>query len=130
MTIGRRCFHSQNYDTAPGYVRFNGKCLSMSGFDSDNGVRLVQWDCVDQANQRWQIVNGNIVSRLDFDFAYRKNLRNFFFNQDSSFQLKSEQSSKCLTAEGDGSYMDQWDCLGSDAAPHQSWMIKVTKNFD
>lgn len=54
--------HSQNYDTTAGYVKFNGKCLSMSGFDSDNGVRLVQWDCVDQANQRWQIVNGDIVS--------------------------------------------------------------------
>ncbi|XP_037048900.1 uncharacterized protein LOC119083321 [Bradysia coprophila] len=93
-----------NYDTTAGYVKFNGKCLSMSGFASDNGVRLIQWDCVDQANQRWQIVNGDI---------------------DSNFQLKSEQSGKCLTAEAEGAYMDQYECYGRDSAPHQSWMIRT-----
>lgn len=36
-------------------------------------------------------------------------------------QLKS--IGKCLTAEGCGTYSDQWDCVGTDGAPHQSWIL-------
>lgn len=55
----------------------------------------------------------------------RKILKFSTINKDSHFQLKSEQSGKCLTAEAGGTYMDQWDCYSSATAPHQSWMIKV-----
>lgn len=34
-----------------------------------------------------------------------------------------KSTGKCLTAEGGGTYLDQWDCVGTDAAPHQSWTI-------
>jgi len=44
--------------------------------------------------------------------------------QRGSFQLQLKSSGRCLTAEGGGTYMDQWDCLGTAAAPHQSWAIE------
>lgn len=39
----------------------SSKCLSLNGFASDNGVRILIWDCVGQDNQKWSIVNGNSV---------------------------------------------------------------------
>lgn len=34
-----------------------------------------------------------------------------------------KSTGKCLTAEGGGTYVDYWDCFGTDAAPYQSWTI-------
>lgn len=36
-----------------------------------------------------------------------------------------KQTGKCLTAEGGGTFLDQWDCVGTGAAPHQSWTLDV-----
>lgn len=40
-----------------------------------------------------------------------------------------KSTGKCLTAEGEGTYLDQWDCLG-DAAPHQSWTLDVIDDIE
>lgn len=91
-------------ESQAGYVQFDasGKCLSLNGFSGENGVHILIWDCVGQDNQRWNVVNGDIGH---------------------TFQLQLKQTGKCLTADGGGTYLDQWDCLGTDAAPHQSWTI-------
>lgn len=47
----------------PGYIQFDysSKCVSLNGFASDNGVRTLTWDCINQDNQKWSIVNGDSV---------------------------------------------------------------------
>lgn len=114
-------------ETTAGYISFDigSKCLSLNGFADDNGVHILIWDCVGQDNQRWSIVNGDSV-RSDCVLDFR---RNTFMNestlQGSSFQLQLKQTGKCLTAEGGGTYVDQWDCIGTSAAPHQSWTLDL-----
>lgn len=55
----------QNMVDEFGYIRFDlgGRCVSLRGFSRENGIRNVLWDCVNQENQKWKIVNGNPVSR-------------------------------------------------------------------
>lgn len=36
-----------------------------------------------------------------------------------------KSTGKCLTAEGGGTYLDQWDCVGTDNAPHQTWILDI-----
>lgn len=43
--------------------------------------------------------------------------------QDGNFQLQNVGSSRCLTAEKEGILIDQWECVGEAAAPHQTWRI-------
>lgn len=66
---------------AGGYVQFDvsGRCLSLKGFDKDNGVPVLLWDCVNQENQMWKIVNGVLV-RMRYWSTHRPMINSPFYS--------------------------------------------------
>lgn len=64
FTLFFKPYGFQDIENEPGYIQFDvsGKCLSLNGFASDNGVHILIWDCVNQDNQKWGVVNGDLVS--------------------------------------------------------------------
>ena len=81
----------------------NNQYLEIVGAGTSNGDSIgfgaLDWS----DNQKWTMVNGVF---------------------DGPYQLKNIHSNKCLTMEGVAGvnqYLDQWDCEGQTAAPHQTW---------
>lgn len=70
---------------------------------------------------KWKF--GKIINVCSRSF-HLINFKNYPTFQGGKFQLQLKSTGKCLTAEGEGTYLDQWDCVG-DSAPHQSWTLDI-----
>jgi hypothetical protein len=70
----------------------SGLCLDVSGASKNNGAKVVQWTCGNQANQKWRIVS----------------------TKDGWYEIRAVHSNKCLDVKGgarnDGAKLQQWAC--------------------
>ena len=82
----------------------SGRCITGDPRSppTNSGWNTTAWDCLDQPHQSWKIGGSDLGAA-------------------SPFQLVGSNA-KCLTAEADGVYFDQYSCEGKDTAPHQ-WFI-------
>lgn len=88
------------------YVRLvsveSNRCLNVEGASFDNGVQVIQWDCVDTPNNHWRFEN--VEGHPDY------------------FRVRAGNSDKCLNVEGgslmNGARVIQWPCSNSN---NENW---------
>nr|WP_240351733.1 RICIN domain-containing protein [Streptomyces olivoreticuli] len=78
-------------------VSHSGKCLDLNSVNpgnTKNGARALQWECDGSSTQQWRAIP----------------------TDNSSFELRSVPSTKCLEVENSGTQagatVQQWDCNG------------------
>jgi hypothetical protein len=75
----------------------SGKCMHVHGGGNANGANITQWECVDQPNVQWQMVQTK---------------------EPGYFFLKARHSGKCAHVHGggnaNGANITQWDCVEQD----------------
>ena len=80
----------------------SGRCVDITGFNTNDGTRLQLYDCTGGWNQRWSYTNNTFVN---------------------------PQSGKCLNVSGggtgNGSAVNLWTCNGSGA---QRWQLQSNGN--
>jgi poly(3-hydroxybutyrate) depolymerase len=81
----------------------SGRCVDITGLNTNDGNRLQLYDCTDGWNQRWSFTNNTFVN---------------------------PQSGKCLNISGgataNGSAVNMWTCNGSGA---QRWQVQSNGNI-
>jgi hypothetical protein len=81
----------------------SGKCLTIGGGNLAEGARVVQWDCLSVADQKWQIIP--IGTR--------------------AMQLRNMRTGKCLTADPAAPQAAAFQVTCS-ADPRQAWLLVKT----
>jgi hypothetical protein len=89
-----------------GFVnRHSNLCLSVDGARTENGVRMLQWECGPQDNQQWILTPADPANT-----AY--------------YQIRSAESGRCLSVSNAGTAngvpLLQWDCGTRD---NQQWKL-------
>jgi len=81
----------------------SGRCVDITGFNTNDGTRLQLFDCTGSWNQQWSLTNNTFVN---------------------------PQSGKCLNANGggtgNGTAVNLWTCNGSGA---QRWQVQSNGNI-
>ena len=88
-------------------AKHSDKCLAVSGGNSfrDNGVPVIQWDCIDtENNQKWQV--------LPVGFGWYKIV--------AKHSGKALETRDGVGATGNGVTAQQWDYVG---VPNQQWWL-------
>lgn len=88
-------------------AKHSDKCLAVSGGNSfrDNGVPVIQWDCIDtENNQKWQV--------LPVGFGWYKII--------AKHSGRGLETSGGVGATGNRVAAQQWDYVG---APNQKWWL-------
>jgi murein DD-endopeptidase MepM/ murein hydrolase activator NlpD len=79
------------------------KCAQVNGASAGNGATISQWDCVDQQNVRWRLVDAG----------------------DQHVFIKAQHSGKCMQVAGashdNGAPITQWECGNQD---HFRWKVE------
>jgi hypothetical protein len=87
--------------------RHSNLCLSVDGASTDNGARVLQWDCGTQENQQWRLVA----------------------TSGGYYQVRAGHSDKCLSVSDrsthNGAPVIQWEC-GLQA--NQQWKLDQKDN--
>ena len=126
------------------------KCLTLYGFNYDDGAAMVQWDCWNGPDQNWFLrpVGDyvNVVSLFSnkcldvYNYSLDNNAAVVMYtcnlagasNQEwrvvstgnNDFVLKARHSNKCLDVfayrHNNGASVVQWDCL---YGPNQKWHL-------
>lgn len=81
----------------------SGRCLAVGGGNMAEGARIIQWECLGIADQKWQIVT--IGTR--------------------AVQLRNIRSGKCLTADP-ASFQAAAFQVTCSADPRQAWLLMKT----
>lgn len=111
-------------------------CLDLGGASIDNGTPIQLWECIGSGNQKWDFVNGQLVTALSHDkcvdagnlqdgfnlmlwdcggwpqqlWAYDSNTKAVFLSQ--------SQEGLCMDIPGNsvynGAQLQVWDCYGGD----------------
>lgn len=88
--------------TAGLVARNSQRCASVDGASTANGARVIQYDCVEAANQQWRLV----VTSAGF------------------YTISAVNSGKCLFVTGasvqNGAAIIQYDCVGGT---NQEWRL-------
>jgi subtilisin family serine protease len=131
-------------------ARHTGKCLDIFDGQTGNAARAIQWTCVGEANQHWQIIplgndyfkfiarhsnkvlgvlsgslaNGAAVVQLIDDGTAAQQWR--IINTDNGYvRIMARHSNKALEVDGgvtfDGAKVQQWDYFG---LTHQQWLLR------
>ncbi|MEV6243610.1 RICIN domain-containing protein [Lentzea sp. NPDC051838] len=94
---------NSEYGTVIFANRSSGKCLDLNGGSVDNGATVIQWNCHNGSNQRWDIVLPTGVDPGTYD---------------GPIMFRNLATGKCLDLNGgssaNGTAFIQWDCKGSD----------------
>jgi hypothetical protein len=92
-------------------AKHSGKCLDVAGGALVNGVRVVQWDCNQEENQKWTLTPVG----------------------DGYYKIIAKHSGKSLdvfggmVSQGDGVIVEQWDYNGGN---NQQWkLVPVGDDF-
>lgn len=131
--------------------RSSRKCLDINAPKAGAGAYAQQWNCSQQGNQRWKVVDlggnefvlqleqGGLV--LDVTGGSRENgalVQQMLWNKSSSqrwrlrrmpggaFELVNESSGKCLGVKleqesQNGARIQMWDCYGGN---NQQWLMR------
>jgi hypothetical protein len=131
-------------------ARHTGKCLDIFDGQTGNAVKAIQWTCVGEANQQWQIIplgndyfkfiarhsnkvlgvlsgslaNGASVVQLIDSGEAAQQWR--IIDTDSGYvRIMARHSGKALEVDGgftvDGAKVQQWDYFGLQ---HQQWRLR------
>lgn len=128
--------------------RASGKAIDVSGFSSDDGAIVHQWDYVGGANQHWQVSpsgggvqiyamnsmkcldvpNGDATNGVQWQQWWcsgNDNQRFSIANKgDGYFEIRSERTGKCFDYAMDANVparLHQWDCHGGE---NQQWRFE------
>lgn len=76
--------------------KHSGRCAQVAGASNANSAGITQWDCVQQDNVKWTVVDAG---------------GGFFF-------IKAKHSNKCMqvadASTANGGVVTQWDCVAQD----------------
>jgi hypothetical protein len=88
--------------------RHSDKCMSLSANSGANGTAILQWDCSSNPSPG----DGQVFTLYPLGGG--------------DFQIKINSTGKCVDVTGasqdDGTYLQQWDCLGSGQR-NQVWRV-------
>ncbi|MFE6052927.1 RICIN domain-containing protein [Kitasatospora sp. NPDC056446] len=126
-------------------VAFNGKCLEVADWRTDDGAPVRQWSCTGGANQKWTFTNGVAVNQASgkcLAVVDASTVRGAFIEQrgcdgsnnqiwgkvnvgaDGYLSIHNVNSSYFLDVSGwnpnDGAAVDQWD---PNLGANQRWLL-------